>query len=459
MRVDGLVFADETLIAPLRDDPSLEQVANVATLPGIVGASLGMPDIHWGYGFPVGGVAAMRVDGGVVSPGGIGFDIDCGVRLLRSDIPAAELRPLISRLVDGLAAAVPSGVGARLGERLARQELDAVLEQGAAWAVARGHGSPDDLETTEERGRLAGARPDVVSDRAKLRGADQLGTLGSGNHFLEVQVVDRVDDPAAAAAYGLAPGTVAIMVHCGSRGLGHQVCTDHVAAMDRAMPRSGIVVPDRQLACAPLGSPEADDYLGAMAAAANFAWANRQLIADAVRRTFASVLGQSWASLGLRQVYDLSHNIAKLETHEVDGRTIAVCVHRKGATRAFPPGHPDVVDRYRAIGQPVLIPGDMGRCSYVCAGAAGSMRGAFGSACHGAGRALSRHAALRTLRGIDVAAELAADGIVVRAERRDLLAEEASIAYKDVEAVVSTAVRAGLVHSVARLRPIAVVKG
>jgi tRNA-splicing ligase RtcB len=459
MRVDGLVFADATLIAPLHDDPALEQVANVATLPGIVGAALGMPDIHWGYGFPVGGVAAMRLDGGVISPGGIGFDIDCGVRLLRSDLTEADVRPRIDRLADELFGAVPSGVGARLGRKLSARELDRVLVEGAAWAVAAGHGTADDLERTEERGRLAGAMPDEVSPRAKQRGADQLGTLGSGNHFLEVQVVDRIDDPRAAEAFGLSVGAVTVMVHCGSRGLGHQVCTDHVAAMDRDLPRTGIVLPDRQLACAPLGSRPADAYLGAMAAAANFAWANRQLIGDAIRRSFAAVLGRPWETLGLRQVYDLSHNIAKLETHVVGDREERVCVHRKGATRAFAAGHPDVPAPYRPVGQPVLIPGDMGRHSFVCVGAPGAMNAAFGSAPHGAGRNLSRHAASRALRGVDVAADLGARGIVVRAERHDLLAEEASLAYKDVAAVVSTAERAGLVRSVARLRPIAVIKG
>jgi len=459
MRVDGLVLANETLIAGLRDDPSLVQVANVATLPGIVGVSLGMPDIHWGYGFPVGGVAAMLVDGGVVSPGGIGFDIDCGVRLLRSDLIEADIRPRLAGLADALFAAVPSGVGSRLGRKLGTRELDEVLVEGAGWAVDGGHGTADDLDRTEERGQLAGADPDQVSPRAKQRGADQLGTLGSGNHFLEIQVVDRIDDAPAAEAFGLTLGRVAVMVHCGSRGLGHQVCTDHVATMDRALPRYGIELPDRQLACAPLGAPEADAYLGAMAAAANFAWANRQIIADAIRRSFAQVLGRSWQDLGLEQVYDLSHNIAKIETHAVGGRELQVCVHRKGATRAFPAGHPAVPAPYRAIGQPVLIPGDMGRHSFVCVGAPGSMTEAFGSACHGAGRNLSRHAAIRALAGVDVAAELGRRGILVRAERRDLLAEEASLAYKDVEAVVATAERAGLVRSVARMRPLAVIKG
>ena len=459
MRVDGIVLADDRLMAGLRDDPALEQVANVATLPGIVGASLAMPDVHWGYGFPVGGVAATRRADGVVSPGGIGFDINCGVRLLRTDLGAADVRPVAERLADALFAAVPSGVGARSGRRLARDELDAVLAHGAAWAIERGRGTPDDLERTEERGAQAGAEPAAVSARARERGADQLGTLGSGNHFLEVQVVERVLDPAAATAFGLAEGLVTVMIHCGSRGLGHQVCTDHVAVMDRANRRFGIALPDRQLACAPLDTPEAAAYLGAMRAAANFAWANRQLIAAAVRDAFARVFGRPAERLGLRQVYDLSHNIAKLERHEVEGRPVDVCVHRKGATRAFPAGHADVPGPYRAVGQPVLVPGDMGRASWVAVGAAGVMAATFGSACHGAGRNLSRHAALRALRGIDVAGQLAGAGIVVRAERRDLLAEEASLAYKDVDVVMEVAAAAGTCRPVARLRPLVVVKG
>jgi len=459
MRVDGLVFADDRLMASLRDDPALTQVANVATLPGIVGASLAMPDVHWGYGFPVGGVAATRVEDGVVSPGGIGFDINCGVRLLRTDLTADDLRPHLARLADALFAAVPSGVGARLGRRLRPTELDAVMAEGAAWAVGQGHGTPDDLERTEEGGHLAGADPGLVSARARERGADQLGTLGSGNHFLEVQVVDRIDHPEAAAAFGLELGLVTVMIHCGSRGLGHQVCTDQLAIMDRAVHRYGIWLPDRQLACAPLESEEGRAYLRAMAAAANFAWANRQMIADAVRGAFARTLGRPAEALGIRQVYDLSHNIAKIEEHVVDGRTVRVCVHRKGATRAFPAGHPAVPAPYRGVGQPVLIPGDMGRQSFVCVGAPTAMSASFGSSAHGAGRNLSRHAAIRALRGVDVAAELAARGIEVRAERRDLLAEEASLAYKDVEAVVETAERAGLARSVVRLRPLAVIKG
>ena len=462
MRVDGIVYADDRLMASLRGDPSLTQVANVATLPGIVGASLAMPDLHWGYGFPVGGVAAFASDG-VVSPGGIGFDINCGVRLLRSDLSVADVRPSIRALADALLRAVPSGVGASSGKALAKGDLDAVLREGARWAVEAGHGSADDLAVTEDGGRLESADPTAVSPRARQRGERQLGTLGSGNHFLEVQAVDRVYETAAAATMGLRDGQVVVMIHCGSRGLGHQVCTDHVAVMDRAAGRFGIVLPDRQLACAPLDSPEAAAYLGAMSAAANFAWANRQLIAAEVRRVFARFFGGTRVGAGegagLRLVYDLSHNLARFERHRVDGREMEVCVHRKGATRAFPAGHPTVPEPYRQVGQPVLIPGDMGRYSFVGVGAQGALEQTFGSTCHGAGRLLSRHAATRRLRGVDVGAGLAREGIVVRAQRRDLLAEEASVAYKDVAVVVEVAEAAGIFRRVARLRPLAVVKG
>jgi tRNA-splicing ligase RtcB len=459
MRVDGLVFADDALMAELRDDPALRQVVNVATLPGIVGASLAMPDIHWGYGFPVGGVAAMDRRDGVISPGGIGFDINCGVRMLRSDLTARELAPHLERLADALFRAVPSGVGASLGRDLSDTELEAVLHEGAAWAVGHGQGWPEDLDHTEERGRLAGADPTHVSERAKGRGADQLGTLGSGNHFLEVAVVDELHDVPAAAALRLFGGQAVVLIHCGSRGLGHQVCTDHVARIDRAMAGHGLQVPDRQLACAPIDSEEGRAYLAAMAAAANFAWANRQVIAHHVREAFAGVLGQDARRLGLDLVYDVSHNIAKFETHRVAGQRLELCVHRKGATRAFPAGHPDVPADYRGVGQPVFVPGDMGRHSIVAVGAEGSLDESFGSTCHGAGRRLSRHAALRELRGVDQVRELAARGVIVRAERRDLLAEEAPLAYKDVDDVVRVAEGAGQIRRVARLRPLAVVKG
>ncbi len=458
MRVDGLVFADDRLMARLRDDPALAQVANVAALPGIVGASLAMPDVHWGYGFPVGGVAATLADGGVISPGGIGFDINCGVRLLRSGLDRRDVTRVAARLADELFRAVPTGLGARGGRRLGTHELEGVLAEGAAWAVRHGLGSPEDLELTEERGTFAGADPASVSERARQRGGDQLGTLGSGNHFLEVQAVDRILDPDAARALGLAVDQVVVLIHCGSRGLGHQVCTDHLAAMDRAAARYGIVLPDRQLACAPLGTPEADGYLAAMAAAANFAWANRQVISHDVREAFGRVFGRDVGE-GMGLVYDVSHNIAKMERHTVGGRELQLCVHRKGATRAFPAGHPDVPPRYRGVGQPVLVPGDMGRYSFVAVGAPGAMERSFGSTCHGAGRDLSRHAAVRELRGVDVAAELAREGIVVRAQRPDLLAEEAAPAYKDVATVVEVAAGAGLIRPVARMRPLAVIKG
>lgn len=459
MRVPARIFADSELLAEITRDRSLVQLVNVTTLPGITYAALGMPDMHEGYGFPVGGVAATVLPDGVISPGGIGFDINCGVRLLRSDLRAGEVRQWLSRLADALADAVPSGLGVRGGVHLDEAAMNDVLNRGAAWAVERGHGWHEDLDRTEEGGAMAGAEPAGVSRRARDRGKDQLGTLGSGNHFLEVATVDRLDDPAAAEAFGLAAEQVTVMIHCGSRGLGHQVCTDHVAIMDRALGQFGIVLPDRQLACAPLGTPQASNYLGAMIAAANFGWANRQVIAAAVRDAFARTFGRSAEALGLRQVYDLSHNIAKFERHVVGGTAEDVLVHRKGATRSFPAGHPDVPDVYRDVGQPVLVPGDMGRHSFVAVGAPGALAASFGSSCHGAGRAMSRHAAHRALRGTDVAAELGRLGIEVRAERPDLLSEEASIAYKDVETVLEVSAGAGLVRSVARLRPLAVIKG
>jgi tRNA-splicing ligase RtcB len=418
-----------------------------------------MPDVHWGYGFPVGGVAAFDRRDGVVSPGGIGFDINCGVRLLRSDLAAEDLKPHVEDLADALFRAVPSGVGASLGRGLTAAELDAVLRDGAAWPVERGFGWPADLDHTEEGGRLPDAAMEHVSERARARGARQLGTLGSGNHFLEVAVVDHVADAAVAPALGLFAGQAVVLIHCGSRGLGHQVCTDHVARIDRAMAGHGITVPDRQLACAPLDSAEGRAYMGAMAAAANFAWANRQLIAHHVRGAFAQVLGRDARQLGLDLVYDVSHSMAKFETHRVGGQLMDVCVHRKGATRAFPPGAPELPRDYQATGQPVFVPGDMGRHSVVAVGAPGSMDDAFGSTCHGAGRRLSRHAALRELRGVNLVRQLADRGIIVRAERHDLLGEEASLAYKDVDAVVRVAEAAGHIRPVARLRPLVVIKG
>ncbi|MGH2785671.1 MAG: RtcB family protein [Actinomycetota bacterium] len=369
MRVAGRVFADPAGIEKAREDRALEQVANVATLPGIVRASYAMPDIHWGYGFPVGGVAATDVDaGGVISPGGVGFDICCGVRLLRSDLTLADLKDRLPELSARLGRRIPRGVGSKGLLKLDRAELRAVLNDGAGWVLSRGIGWESDLERCEDHGRLAGADPDALSDRAYERGAPQCGSLGAGNHFLEVQIVDHVADAGAAEAFELAVGNVCVMIHSGSRGVGHQVCTDELKIFDKLMRRSGIEVPDRQLACGPVSAPEAERYLGAMAAAANFARANRHTLAHEVRETFAEVIGRSAESMGMRLVYDVAHNLAKIERYEVDGRERDLCVHRKGATRAFGPGHPDLIDRYKAVGQPVIVPGSMGTESWVLVG-------------------------------------------------------------------------------------------
>ena len=461
MRVDGRVYASDAMMEELRTDPSLQQVANVAHLPGILGASLAMPDIHWGYGFPIGGVAATDADEGVISPGGVGYDINCGVRLLRTgvrreDLGPAELRAVVKQMYRS----IPTGVGeGRRDLRLDGSRLRAVLRDGARWAVEQGLGEPADLEVLEAGGCLPGADPELVSPRARERGAGQLGTLGSGNHFAEVQHVTRVFDEAAASAFGLRQGQVTVMIHSGSRGLGHQVCTDHLKAMLATAEKYGIELPDRQLCCAPLASPEGRRYLAAMAAAANFAFANRQVMTHWVRQSFAAALGGPAERLAIEVVYDVCHNIAKLETFEVDGRARRVCVHRKGATRAYPPGHADVPAPYRAVGQPVLIPGDMGRASYVLAGAQGAYEESFGSACHGAGRRLSRGEAKRRARGRSVVDELAAKGVVVMAAGMATVAEEMPEAYKDVSEVVDVVHRAGLAHRVARLEPLGVIKG
>jgi len=460
MRTDGLVFASASMMEELRREQALEQVRNVATLPGIVGPSMAMPDIHWGYGFPIGGVAAFDADEGVVSPGGVGYDINCGVRLLRSDLSAAEVRPVLDRLADALFRNVPSGVGShRRDLKLSLAETRKVLKQGATWAVRQGFGEAIDLEHIEAQGTIPGADPEVVSERAIERGRDQLGTLGSGNHFLEIQQVETIHDEAAAQVLGLFPGQLTVSIHTGSRGLGYQVCDDSLRVMLRASQKYGITLPDRQLCCAPLSSPEARDYLAAMAGAANFAFANRQLITAWVRESFEQVLGKGPADLGLSVIYDVCHNIAKWEFHEVDGQKRRLCVHRKGATRAFPPGHPETPAAYREIGQPVLIPGDMGRYSYVLVGTQGAMRETFGSTCHGAGRLLSRHAAMKQARGHDIIGELARRGILVRAAGRATVAEEIPEAYKDVAEVVEVVAQAGIGKIVARLKPMAVIKG
>ncbi|MEM0129383.1 MAG: RtcB family protein [Thermoplasmata archaeon] len=457
MRVPGRIFTDRALLGGLEDDPSLEQVANVATLPGIVGHSLAMPDIHFGYGFPVGGVAAFAMDEGIVSPGGIGYDINCGVRLLRTHRSVEEVRARLEPLMDALCRAVPSGVGSKGGIALPPGALDEVLTGGARWMVEAGHGEADDLRVQEEEGALAGADPSQVGPLARKRGSRQLGTLGSGNHFLEVQAVDRLFDPEGARCFGLVPGEVVVMLHTGSRGLGHQLATDFIQRMDAELQRRGVRLIDRQLSCAPIGSEEGRRYLAGMAAAANFAWANRQRITSAVREAFARTFPGDGPTIDV--LYDIAHNIAKVEEHETPEGRRRVLVHRKGATRAFPAGREEVPAAYRGYGQPVLIPGDMGTASYVLAGLPGALGRSFGSSCHGAGRRLSRHAAARAFGFASVTAALAERGVVVRAATREGVTEEAPGAYKDVEEVVRVAEGAGLTRRVARLVPMGVVKG
>ncbi|MFI8183187.1 RtcB family protein [Actinacidiphila glaucinigra] len=452
MRVPGVVFASRDLLS--HAEKALEQVVNVAALPGIVGASYAMPDVHWGYGFPIGGVAATDVaDGGVVSPGGVGFDISCGVRLLAADCDRAAIGPALPAIMDGLGQDTPRGAVTGAVWHLGSDRLlERVLAGGSRYAVEEGHGEDGDLRRCEDDGAVADADTAQVGARARERGLGQVGSLGSGNHFLEVQEVAEVYDEPVAAAFGLALGQVCVMIHCGSRGLGHQICSDHVRAMDRAMRRYGIEVPDRQLACVPVDSPEGRAYLGAMAAAANYARANRQLLGELSRRVFRREAG-----VRLTLVYDVSHNLAKIEEHEVDAAPRTLCVHRKGATRALPPGHPDLPADLRGVGQPVLIPGTMGTCSYVLTGVP---RGeAFHSTCHGAGREKSRHQAARGVSGRELRARLEARGIAVRASSWRGLAEEAPEAYKDVSAVVEASEGAGLCRRVVRLVPLGVVKG
>ena len=461
MRVPGIIYADDTLMRAIATDQSLEQVANVATLPGIVYASLAMPDIHWGYGFPIGGVAATRFPEGVISPGGVGFDINCGVRLLRTDLTEDDVQGQITRLMDTLFTNIPTGIGSKGMLRLKAKEVDRVMVEGARWAVEHGYGDPADIAVTEESGRIAGADPSAVGDRPRKRGAPQLGSLGSGNHFLEVQAVEEIHDTAAAKTLGIdAVGQVTVLIHTGSRGLGHQVCSDYLKVMEEAARKYDIRLPDRQLACAPLDTREGKDYLAAMQCAANFAWANRQVITHWTRESFEAVFGRSWQEMGMRQVYDVTHNIAKIETHRIDGKNLKLCVHRKGATRAFAAGHPAVPSQYQGIGQPVLIPGDMGRYSYLAVGGERAMELAFGSTCHGAGRTRSRSQTKKMLKGRDIRKELQERGIIARASGGwRSLAEEASEAYKDVAEVVQVAHDAGLSRMVARMRPLGVIKG
>jgi tRNA-splicing ligase RtcB len=460
MRVPGLIFASEEMLKSIREEQTPEQVANVAFLPGVVKFSLAMPDIHWGYGFPIGGVAAMDVKNGVVSPGGVGYDINCGVRLLRTNLRQVEVQRKISQLVDELFNNVPSGLGSEGKIKVSQKEMEQVMIKGAGWAVEHGFGSEDDLDATEEGGCVDGADPSKISEKAIKRGMPQAGTLGSGNHFLEVQVVKEIFEPRIAGIMGINEvGQVLILIHTGSRGFGHQVCTDHLRVMEGAVSSYGIKLPDRQLACAPIESKEGKDYLAAMACAANYAWVNRQCIAHWARESFSKVFGKSPDELGMRQIYDVAHNIAKIEAHKVDGKTVKVCVHRKGATRAFPAGHKDVSERYKEIGHPVLIPGDMGRCSFVAVGTQKAMEETFGSTCHGAGRVLSRGAAKRSLKGRDVIRQLQERGITVRAHSIPSLAEEASQAYKDVTEVIDIVHQAGICRKVAMAVPMGVIKG
>jgi tRNA-splicing ligase RtcB len=460
MRVEGRVYATSKMMDDIRQDESLQQVVNVAHLPGILSASLAMPDIHWGYGFPIGGVAAMDAEEGVISPGGVGYDINCGVRLLRSHLTRDELLPRIEEVVKRLFKNVPTGVGrGRRDLKLGPKETKKVLTRGARWAVEEGLGEPQDLEVLEEGGALPGADPGEVSERAFARGSTQLGSLGSGNHFAEIQYVSEIYEEAAADAFGLFPGQITVMIHSGSRGLGHQVCSEHLKVMLKAAAKHGIELPDKQLCCAPIRSPEGRRYLAAMAAAANFAFANRQVMTHWARESFAEALELPPRELGLEVVYDVCHNIAKLETFEVEGKRQRVLVHRKGATRAYPPGHPQVPEPYRAVGQPVMIPGDMGRYSYVLAGSPAAYEETFGSSCHGAGRRMSRHKAKKAARGRSLFREMEERGVVVMAAGMATVAEEMPEAYKDVSDVVDVVARAGISRKVAQLRPMGVVKG
>jgi len=455
MRTDVVFYANRAILEHIEKDRALEQAVNVACMPGLVGPSLAMPDIHQGYGFPIGGVAAMDFTHGVVSPGGVGYDINCGVRLARTNLSESDIRSRLKDLTSQIFRDVPCGVGGHGRVAITEAQLKQILRQGAGWMIENGFGEPSDAERSEEGGCLDDADPGAVSARALERGRPQLGTLGSGNHFLEVQYVERIEDPRAAQALGIRERQVVVLIHSGSRGLGHQVCTGYLSQMGEAMRRHNIVLPDRQLACVPIHSAEGQSYLKAMRAAANFAWANRQAILHFLRGSFRKVFGETPVGL----VYDVCHNIAKRESHTWDGRKVDVLVHRKGATRAFPPGHREITPEYRSCGQPVLVPGSMGTASWILRGAPGAMLETFGSVCHGAGRLLSRAAARQGRTSRDIQDQLAAQGILVRSETRDGILEEAPDAYKDVDAVIETVHHAGLARKVARLRPMAVIKG
>ncbi|MCP4423127.1 MAG: RtcB family protein [Chloroflexi bacterium] len=459
MRVPARFYADGELLEAALGDKSLDQLVNTATLPGIVKYALAMPDIHQGYGFPIGGVVATELPDGVISPGAVGYDINCGVRLLGTHIDREEIEPHLDILASALQANCPSGVGRGGSVRLKRHELERLVEQGSDWALKNGYATRMDLERTEENGRLEGADAGKVSDRAIKRGLSQIGTLGAGNHFIEVDIVDEVFDEKAAQRMGLSPGQIVVQIHCGSRGFGHQVCSDYVRRFQKVVHKYGIHLPDRELVCAPLSSPEGQDYLAAMKAAANYAFVNRQVLTHHIRRSFEQTLAHKVHNHTVYQIYDIAHNMAKIETHEVDGRAVQVCVHRKGATRAFGPGSPVLPDVYRDIGQPVLVPGSMGTASWVLVGTEGSMAQSFGSTCHGAGRTMSRRKAKKMVRGSELRQELEERGIHIRAGSMPGLAEEAPQAYKDVDRVIEVVHGAGIAKKVARIVPVAVVKG
>jgi tRNA-splicing ligase RtcB (3'-phosphate/5'-hydroxy nucleic acid ligase) len=459
MRVPARFYADAELLQAALGDKSLEQLVNSATLPGIVAYALAMPDVHQGYGFPIGGVVATRTPDGVISPGGVGYDINCGVRLLGTHLLYEDVAPYLDYLATQLQRNCPHGVGRGGGIRLTQKQIETIVRQGARWALEQGYATEADLERTEEKGCISGADPAKISSRAYERARDQLGTLGAGNHFIEVDVVDQIFDEVAAERMGLAPGRVVAQIHCGSRGFGHQICTDYVARFQRVVHQYNIQLPDRELVCAPLDSPEGQDYLAAMKGAANFAFCNRQVLTHLIRQSFKEALGGRVDNDYVFQIYDIAHNMAKIEEHEVDGRRVEVCVHRKGATRAFGPGSPVLPDVYRDIGQPVLVPGSMGTASWVLVGTEGSMAQTFGSTCHGAGRTMSRSKAKKQVQGGDLRRELEEQGIRVRAGSLAGLAEEAPMAYKDVDQVIEIVHGAGIARKVARIVPIAVVKG
>ena len=460
MSFPAYVYASDTMIQQIKKDNAPEQLANVSTMPGLAGPAMAMPDIHWGYGFPIGGVAAFDADEGIISPGGVGYDINCGVRVLRTDFTYDEIKNRIKELVDEIFRNVPSGVGSEGKIRLSHKEMDRVFEEGAEWAVENGYGWPEDLEHMEENGRMKNADASFVSQKAKSRGAPQLGTLGAGNHFLEIQRVDEIYEPEVAKAFGITEkNQITVMIHTGSRGAGHQIATDYLRVMESAVKKYNIDLPDKQLACAPVNSKEGQDYFKAMAAGANFAWANRQMIMHWVRGSFQKVMKMDPEDMGMRLIYDVCHNIAKLEEHEIDGRRRKVYVHRKGATRAFAAGRPEVPRAYRDVGQPVLIPGDMGTASYILVGTEKSMKEAYGSSCHGAGRVMSRHQAKREFTVNGVKGELERKGIYLRAATKHVILEEAPEAYKNIDDVVSAVNGAGLAKMVVKLRPMGVVKG